>query len=175
MPKNLELKIEITDFDFVIKTLNSIGAEYLGVLQQKDIYYKNPNGLLKLRVMPSHSELIFYNRNEKTGDRWSDYKVLKIENAEEPEKFFNGVLEPEITVEKARTLFLYKNTRIHLDEVKNLGKFLELETIVEQSLDDAKERFDFLVEKLRLDLTRQIRKSYKNLIEEKTAAQTSNK
>ncbi len=164
MPRNLEVKIELKDFTETLKTLEEIGAEKTDVLLQKDIYYIHPKGLLKLRIMPSHAELIFYNRNEKEGDRWSDYKVMKISNAEAPENFLREILDEEVVVEKQRTLYMYKNTRIHLDEVKRLGKFLELETIVSDSLEDAKARFDFLVEKLKIDLDKQIKKSYKNLM-----------
>ncbi len=167
MPRNLEIKIKLDNFDSVLKTLDEINAKKTAVLRQKDVYYKHENGLLKLRIMPARSELIYYNRNENEGDRWSDYRVLKIQNSENPEAFFDKIFEKETVVEKTRILYMYENTRIHLDEVKRLGKFLELETIVTDTLDDAKKRFDFLVRILNLPLDKQIRKSYKNLLEEK--------
>ena len=34
-------------------------------------------------------------------------------------------------VEKERTLYLWKHTRIHLDDVSGLGVFLELETVMD--------------------------------------------
>ncbi len=166
MPRNLEIKIKLESFDFALKILNEIKAEKFATLEQKDVYYRHDKGLLKLRVMPTHDELIFYNRNEKEGERWSDYHVLKISKEENAEKFFEKIMNVETVVEKTRTVYLYKNTRIHLDEVKNLGKFLELETIVTETLEEAKSRFDFLVEKLRLPFENQIKKSYKNLIEQ---------
>ncbi len=74
----------------------------------------------------------------------------------------------EIIVEKVREIFIYKNTRIHLDEVKNLGKFLELETVVKNiSQDEAKLEFEEVVKLLNLDVKNQIRKSYRDLILEK--------
>ena len=64
-------------------------------------------------------------------------------------------------------LFLFNNTRIHLDNVKGLGKFLELETLVVNGKPDAEKRFKEIVYFLKLDQSKQIRKSYRDLIIEK--------
>ena len=42
---------------------------------------------------------------------------------------------------KERKLFWFNNTRIHLDEVKELGNFLELETLLLDGKADAEKRF----------------------------------
>ncbi len=39
-------------------------------------------------------------------------------------------------VEKQRDLYLYRHTRIHLDRVKGLGTFVELETVVTTQSDE---------------------------------------
>ena len=43
-------------------------------------------------------------------------------------------------VEKTRRLFIWRHTRIHLDEVKGLGVFLELETVAKEIDLDAARR-----------------------------------
>jgi predicted adenylyl cyclase CyaB len=40
-------------------------------------------------------------------------------------------------VEKKRTLFLWKNVRIHLDEVTDLGSFIEFEAVLSDGHDEA--------------------------------------
>ena len=164
MPRNLELKIKIDDLEKTFSQAINLGAKEYALLIQKDVYYKTDKGLLKLRIMPSHSEFIFYNRNEGEGNRWSDYYLLKIENEQNPEIFFNRIFDIVTTVEKERKVLMYDNTRIHIDKVKNLGEFLELETIVNDSLEEAIERFNFIVTELDLDVSRQIKKSYKDLM-----------
>jgi adenylate cyclase class IV len=163
MPTNLELKIRVTSHQSLKKILEQIGAENKGMLKQKDVYYSIPNGLLKLRIENGYEGLIFYNRNENNKNRWSDFEVLQFANAK-GEKFFNNLFDVEVIVKKKRELFYYDDTRIHLDTVKYLGKFLELETLVINGKVDAKKRFEKIISLLKLDESKQIRKSYKDLL-----------
>ena len=162
MPLNLELKIKVESHAKLIKMLGRIYAEKKGILNQKDIYYKAKNGLLKLRVEGNNFTLIKYLRDEK-GKRWSSYELLRLEG-KNPEKYLNDIFEIDTIVEKKRILYLYKNTRIHLDEVKGLGKFLELETLLVSTRKDADTRFKEIIKLLNLDPSKQIRKSYKLLM-----------
>lgn len=162
MAKNLEIKLYVNSFDPILQALKQIDASYEGILSQKDIYYKVRNYLLKLRIEGDSLQLIKYKRNESGGDRFSDYDILTL-SGEDPEFFLKDIFEIEAIVDKKRELYLYKNTRIHLDTVKDLGTFIELETIVTTSEEDARERFNFLLEKLNLDFERQLRKSYRDM------------
>ena len=167
MPSNLELKIKVKSYDTIKKTLKKINAEFIGVLNQKDIYYRCKTGLLKLRIENGRHTLIKYNRAEKSkDDRYSEYYLVKISEGES-EKVFSDIFEIETVVEKRRLLYLYKNTRVHLDEIKKLGNYLELETLVLNGKRDAKKRFDEMVEILNLDLSKQIRKSNRDLMLDK--------
>ena len=113
--------------------------------------------------------LIYYNRNEISENRWSDFNLLKIED-DNAEEFLSKLFIMEEVVEKERKLFWFNDTRIHLDEVKELGNFLELETLVLDGKADAEKRFDEILRLLNLDLSKQIKKSYKNLIAEKAGS-----
>ncbi|MBN1301543.1 MAG: class IV adenylate cyclase [Melioribacteraceae bacterium] len=167
MARNLELKIEVDSFEHIIETLKQKGIFQSRLLVQKDTYYKWYKGLLKLRTVNGMYELIKYKRDEKNEDRWSDYFVINIEGYD-PELFLSDIFETEVIVEKRRELILYKNTRIHLDEVDKLGNFIELETVVSNGdLVSAKREFNEVVTLLKLDLKKQIKKSYRNLLIEK--------
>lgn len=165
MPLNLELKIKVDSHAKLLRLLNKMNAEFEGLLIQKDIYYKVKKGLLKLRVEGGTYTLIKYLRDEK-GKRWSNYELLKLEGRN-PEKYLCDILEVATVVEKKRKLYLHNNTRIHLDEIKRLGKFLELETLLTGNRHDAQKRFNETVELLELDLSNQIRSSYKTLLLDK--------
>lgn len=163
MPTNLELKAKVDSFRTIKGTLKKINAEYKGVLKQKDTYFKAKGFLLKLRKENGRYELIKYNRDEKGKKRWSNFELLFIEG-KNPEKYLSEILKPEAVVEKSRELYMYKNTRIHLDTVKGLGKFIELETIMNKGKLDARKRFNELVDLLGLDLSKQIKTSYRFLV-----------
>lgn len=166
MPTNLEIKLKLNSFHEKLQLLKKIGAKQTQILNQKDIYYAVPKGLLKLRTENKKSTLIFYNREEKRKRRWSEFYLLKIDD-KNSSSFLKKLFAVEAVVQKKRKLFLFYNTRIHLDNVKGLGKFLELETLVVNDKPDAEMRFKEIIYFLKLDQSKQIRKSYRDLIIEK--------
>ncbi len=163
MPINLELKLRLRNPDEVLHKVKAMNAEFKAELNQTDVYYRIKNGLLKLRLENGSQTLIKYVRNEKSGDRWSDYHLISLEKNDARE-YFRDILEEETVVEKQRLLYLYDNTRIHFDTVKRLGSFLELETLVINGKDDAGRRFENVVELLSLDKENELRKSYRDLM-----------
>ena len=163
MPVNLELKVKLKSFSGVNKLLKEINAVFVKTLNQKDVYYKNHGELLKLRIENGEQSIIKYLRDEKGSDRFSDYEVLDFKNGN-AEKFFNKIFKIEAVVQKKRQLFMFDNTRVHLDLVKGLGNFLELETLVINGKADAKKRYSEIIKLLKLDQYQSIRKSYRNLM-----------
>ena len=163
MALNLELKIKVSSHDKMIKLINENRGKFIKTLIQKDTYYKFDKGLMKLREQNGEFELVKYKRNEKKGERWSDYSLLFLKG-ENVEEYLNDLFTIETIVEKERQLYIYNNTRIHLDTVKDLGNFLELETVVKNiTKEDAIEEFEKVVEFLKMDVDNQIRKSYRDL------------
>jgi predicted adenylyl cyclase CyaB len=162
MPVNLELKLKVNSHRGIVKKLKSINALFHRTLLQKDIYYSFPHGLLKLRMEGKDFFLIKYLRNE-IGKRFSNYEIMLLKG-KNPEKYLSEIFKIESSVQKKRRLYYYKNTRIHLDEVKGLGKFIELETLVVKNRQSAQKEFEEITKLLELKLANQIRTSYKNLI-----------
>ena len=166
MPSNIEIKIKIPTFRKYENILKSLGLKPKELLNQKDIYYETKKGLLKLRIENGKDSLIKYSRDEKSKNRVSNYNVLKISD-NSAEKFFNDIFKIKAVVEKKRILYLYKNTRIHLDKIKRLGNFIELESVVVKDKKSAIKEFNEVAELLSLDMGKQIRKSNLDLISEK--------
>lgn len=165
MPSNIEIKIKIPSFRKYEIVLNSLGLRPKELLNQKDVYFEIKSGLLKLRIENGKNSLIQYSKNETSKNRISNYNVLAISNS--AEKFLGNIFDVKTVVEKKRILYLYKNTRIHLDKVKKLGNFIELESVVVKDKKSAIKEFNEVVEFLSLDKGKQIRKSYKDFISKK--------
>jgi len=163
MPVNLEIKIKLKNFDLALSNLKKLNAKKAGVLHQRDIYFTNAKGLLKLRKEGKRQQLIRYQRNEKSKNRWSNFEILELHQAH-AESFFRNLLGCETVVEKERILYWYDNTRIHLDKVKNLGSFIELETKVLTTKKEARKRFQFLLKELQLQAKDELRCSYHDLL-----------
>jgi adenylate cyclase, class 2 len=100
-----------------------------------------PTGRLKLREESDATpHLISYLRADKSGRRESRYRIVKVGQPEELISALSGNLGVKVVVEKERRLFLYEGTRIHLDQVKALGSFIELEAVAPAGSDLSRER-----------------------------------
>jgi predicted adenylyl cyclase CyaB len=163
MPKNIELKIKVDNFDSIKSKLKNLNCSFEGILNQTDVYYIASSFLLKLRKSNSEYQLIKYYRNEVDRERISEYEILKI-LGENPISFFNSIFKISAVVNKKRELYLYKNSRIHLDEVENLGRFLEIEAIVKTNKEEAEKEFLEIAQALGLDLSKQLKASYRDLM-----------
>ena len=133
--KMVELKARVSEHDSFRKKLSALGAEYLGTFQQTDLYFKVPQGRLKLREVNGYitSELIYYERENIAGPKRDDAFLLKIQKSEKLKKILKKILKPLVEIEKTREIYRHQGTQIHLDTVKTLGKFVEFER---QTTDD---------------------------------------
>lgn len=163
MPINLEIKVKVKNFDSILLGLKKLKAKKAGMLRQKDVYFSNAKGLLKLRKEGKSQQLIRYQRDEKGKNRWSNFEILDLHQAH-AESFLRNLLTCEVVVEKERLLYLYNDTRIHLDKVKKLGNFIELETKVITTKKEAQQQFRFLLKSLQLNPKEQLRMSYHDLL-----------
>lgn len=127
--RNLEIKAKLDGLDEARRRAEQCGALYQGVLIQKDTYFVCSTGRLKLRELGDGSSwLIGYQRPNASSIRASDYSMVAVESTIGP--LLAGSLGIRCVVEKRRDLYLVENVRIHLDEVRGLGTFLEFETVL---------------------------------------------
>lgn len=145
MPKNLELKAYISSVSDALCAARHLNAKAKGILQQRDIYYNVPRGRLKLRIINNrHAELIFYNRLNKKGSRYSDYFLLPVSNAKLTNELCTSAFGQKVVVKKKRRLFIYKNSRIHIDTLSGLGTFIEFEVLVNRGKQQAQKLLQLL-------------------------------
>jgi predicted adenylyl cyclase CyaB len=135
--RNIELKARLADLDMARKVAAVVATERLGVQHQVDTYFHCSHGRLKLRQIDGRrAELISYERANSTSPRPSDYQQVPISDPETLKAALTAALGVRSVVEKRREIFLYHGVRIHLDDVANLGHFLELEAVLGPELDE---------------------------------------
>jgi predicted adenylyl cyclase CyaB len=68
-------------------------------------------------------------------------------------------------VDKRRELWVYSNTRIHIDDVDGLGDFIELETVITNQTDiEAQSEHHFVKQSLEINDDQIVPVSYSDLI-----------
>ncbi|MGB2867964.1 MAG: class IV adenylate cyclase [Bacteroidota bacterium] len=164
MPQNVELKAPVASIKEVEKIARRLRARRVGILHQTDTYYAVPHGRLKLREFrEGTAELIFYTRPNKKGGRISDYSVVPLRSPAEMKQLLGRIYKVKEVVRKQRTLYLFKNARIHLDRVDGLGQFIEFEVVVSRGKKQAQKLFEFLREEFGIG-QRTIAGSYSDLM-----------
>jgi predicted adenylyl cyclase CyaB len=165
MPQNLELKARISSMSVAVRVARSLHMRSKGILHQRDVYYNVPYGRLKLRIINTCvAELIYYNRPDKKGRRYSDYCVLPISNPKLTNALCTAAFSQKVVVEKKRRLYLYKNARIHLDDVRGLGAFIEFEVLVKYGKRQAQTLMKFLSAQFEIKCSATVAASYSDLL-----------
>ena len=104
------------------------------VILQRDTFYRVSDGRLKLREFgDGAAELIHYHREGGSRPRLSTYTRISVGQAEDLKRVLASVLSLRGVVTKRRELYLVGRTRVHLDDVEQLGWFLELEVVLRDS------------------------------------------
>jgi adenylate cyclase class 2 len=166
MPVNLELKASITKKGMALKIAEILRAKKIGVLRQLDTYFNVANGRLKLREMAGgRNELIYYRRPNRSGARYSQYSVVSIQDSKSVKNLLTSALGVRTVVRKRRTLFIYRNSRIHIDSVEGLGDYLEIEVLVLHGKRQARQMYDELRKIFSPVINRIVPGSYSDLIE----------
>lgn len=126
---NIEIKAKYEDIDKIRAILNEKQAISKGTDHQIDTYFKVPKGRLKLREGNIENYLIFYDRPDQEGPKQSDVILYKTTPNSELKNILLKTLEILIIVDKKREIYFIDNIKFHIDSVKGLGSFIEIEAI----------------------------------------------
>ncbi len=145
MGRNIELKARVrNDFTAAHAALQYLPAAYQGELWQRDVYFycadkkDQEPGRVKLRGESLDGQnwdwrFIWYSRANSRKSKASDYRIAPV-IVPDPvllAETLDAAWGKYAEVDKHRILYLYQNVRIHLDEVVNLGRFIEFEAVIQ--------------------------------------------
>ena len=138
MPANIEIKARVRDFADIKSRAEKLSDTSVEVILQEDTFFNVPQGRLKLRILaPDRSQLIFYTRPDQEGPKRSDYHISYSSDPENLKHVLELAYGIRGVVKKTRYLYLVGQTRVHLDDVKGLGQFMELEVVMREGQGDA--------------------------------------
>lgn len=173
----VELKVR-ADHERAREALLSAGADPLGTVRQVDTYYDAPHRdfaatdeALRIRREHAHAETtakITYKgpKIDATSKTREEHETT-VADGETADAIFRGLgFEPVATVEKERHRYALREFTVTLDDVTDLGEFLEIETDVETEaeVEAARETAKTLLTDLSLDADAGIRTSYLGLL-----------
>ena len=170
MPTNIEIKAKIADFGRTRALAEALSDTAVEVLVQEDSFFILPDashGRLKLRQFsPNGGELIFYQRVDCAGPKKCVYDIVPIDDPDGLKSILANALGVRGTVHKTRLLYRVGQTRIHLDKVKQLGEFLELEVVLtpDQTEMEGRKIVSALLERLAVSERDLIERAYIDLL-----------
>lgn len=164
---NLEIKARLENSGATRKVVQQLATRRVGSQVQTDTYFYCRHGRLKLRQIVGHNaQLIWYERPDTISPKTSRYHFVEVADGDTVRAALSAALGVRCSVKKRREIFMYRNVRIHLDRVEELGEFLELEAVVEPqgSWDEAERLVRDLMERLQISSASLLESSYGDLL-----------
>lgn len=131
---SLEIKARCSDPGRIRKILLARGASFKGLDSQVDTYFRVPSGRLKLREGNIENALIYYKRTDQKKSKKCDsllWRPCELGDCLPPMRSLKRILGTACgilaVVDKKREIYFIKNTKFHIDRVKKLGRFVEIE------------------------------------------------
>jgi len=138
MPANIEIKARVDDFNSLQHKTEQLSDTPCQVIPQEDTFFNCPQGRIKLRELaPDRGQVVYYLRQDVTGPKHSEYKIFETNDPAGLKMILAEAYGVRGVVTKVRYLYMTGQTRIHLDDVKGLGKFMELEVVLRPDQSDA--------------------------------------
>lgn len=135
----IETKLKVDSLETVARILNDIGASFAGQKLQRDYYFDNLSNelayadrCLRLRIEQSQNGpqiiLTYKGAREKHQIKSRQEVELSIEDRDAAIHFLAGLgYEPVLVFEKKRQIWKIGNCEIALDELPEIGTYIEIE------------------------------------------------
>lgn len=126
---NFEFKARLKNETHVRAVLRELGARFVGTDHQVDTYFPVPFGRLKVREGRIENALIFYERSNAARPRQARVEMVLLPRRNSVRAILDAALGVLVVVDKRREIYFIGNVKIHLDRIRGLGKFVEVEAI----------------------------------------------
>jgi len=128
----VEIKARTTQSTQIRTFLTQHQADFKGIDYQTDTYFQVNHGRLKLREGNIENHLIQYDRPNQAEAKTSKVLLYKSNPESTLKQILTNALGILVVVKKKREIYFIDNVKFHIDEVDNLGHFVEIEAIGNQ-------------------------------------------
>ena len=168
----IEMEIKAYLNDESLNDFYKLAPTLISSLTQSDVYYNAPNRdfkktdeALRIRVSNGHAEVTYKGPKIDTETKARKEINVKIDDYQK----FNNILEvlnfKRIkSVDKIRQQYECEGLNVMIDEVIDLGRFLEVEVLIDGDIEAAKERIFSLLKRIGLGKEKLTRESYLELL-----------
>ncbi|MCC7399889.1 MAG: class IV adenylate cyclase [Chitinophagaceae bacterium] len=164
---NVEIKARCPHASFIRNYLLQHHADFKGTDQQTDTYFNVKSGRLKLREGIIENNLIYYHRKDQAGPKESDFSIAKVTDPFALKEILEQLLGIRIIVQKKREIYYIGNVKFHIDEVPELGSFVEIEAgnmLNDLTKQQLQEQCNFYLNEFRIRQIDLVAESYCDLI-----------
>ena len=170
---NVEIKASCSNPEFIRNYLFTKNAKFIGTDRQIDTYFNVTNGRLKLREGVIENNLIFYERNNQPGPKSSFFNLIKISDPNGLKEVLKNSIGIKMIVTKKREIYYIGNIKFHIDEVDELGSFVEIEAgniLVDLTELELTEQCNFYLKEFGIKTKDLIAESYSDMLIKKQRA-----
>jgi adenylate cyclase, class 2 len=153
--------------DKIKEILKQSEVFFAGIDNQTDTYFKVDKGRLKIRKSYFGDELIFYNRENRKNSKQSNIEVYNLSANSNLEKLIRDKCDILVVVEKKREIYFIDNVKFHIDKVKYLGNFIEIEAKSDNdsiSMESIKKQCNYYKKLFKIQSKTLIKNSYSDML-----------
>jgi len=164
---NIEIKARTAKAAAIRKYLQANNAAFKGTDWQTDTYFNTIIGRLKLRQGNIENNLIYYKRENQAGPKQSNFSLLEVSDPDALKSMLASAIGIKVTVEKEREIFFIDNVKFHLDTVKQLGNFVEIEAsnkYAPLSVDELNDQCNFYIKEFEIENNDLVNISYSDML-----------
>lgn len=175
--KEIEIRFKVQDDKNLQEKINQLGAIKGEIEFQNDLYYKlkghedegDVPGSSIYRIRQQSNNLVqLVRKTTITPGVWDEYEInIPKEHLDFFIDLFNTTMTQVLSISKHRTSYKINDFTICIDDIKNLGKFVEIELLSEDDDDYSRERIIKLAERLGIQEQDIITEGYVSLMKKK--------
>ena len=171
--KEIEVKAKIEDFNIILTKLKTMGCKLSQPLYQEDKIFLSKDmefsdikkGTNVLRIRCEGDKVKFTLKKPQSNELDCIEREIEVSDSKQMEDIISYLGYKEVVqVNKIRRKCQYKDYKICLDDVENLGKFIEIEKLSEDDALKIQEELIHFLENLGVNKKDRILQGYHTLI-----------